>query len=312
MAGTVKKHYDKNRTMKQKIKWALVLSGGGARGIAHIGVLKELEAAGFPKPSLVVGTSMGAIVGGLYACGMSPGELARFVVEEFDINKYLDSFVFRINGPVGKVMQTGQALASLAIKPGIDSGHRILELLENLTGGKTFGETEIPFRCNAVDLSSGREVIFDSGSVARAVRASMSFPVFFEPLMENGMCLVDGGILNNMPVTIARNEGFRRILAVNVNRFLYEKAEDLKNGPQIIYRSIESVLRAQDTDKKVQAGLTLNATDDATPFSFFRQKELIELGEYVVKKNIEAVETFFNSGYGFFKQPVVCGPEGTI
>ena len=85
-------------TKRPKNQWALVLSGGGAKGLAHIGVLKGLEDAGFPKPSLVAGTSMGAIVGGLYACGMSPGEMARFITEDFDIADYLDSFAFKIQG----------------------------------------------------------------------------------------------------------------------------------------------------------------------------------------------------------------------
>jgi NTE family protein len=170
--------------------WVLVLSGGGAKGLAHIGVFKRLEETGFLKPSLVAGMSMGAIIGEIYACGMAMGELARFVINEFDITDYLDSFVFKLNGPVGKVMQTGQILASLATRPEIDPGYR---LLEGLTGGKDFSETEIPFRCNAMDLLSGREVIFSSGFVTRAMRASMSFPVFLSLSWTGGMCLVDGG-----------------------------------------------------------------------------------------------------------------------
>jgi len=292
--------------------WALVLSGGGAKGLAHIGVLKGLEEAGFPKPSLVAGTSMGAIIGGLYACGMSPGEMTRFAIEELNITDYLDSFVFKINGPVGRVFQTGQILASLATRPGIDPGHRVLELLEKLTAGKLFEETEIPFRCNAMDLLSGGEVVFRSGSIARAMRASMSFPVIFEPFMDGGMCLVDGGLLDNMPVAIAREEGFRRVLAVNVNRFVLQEVKDFKNGPQIFFRTIECSLSATE-EKKVPADLTLNVTDDATPFSFFKQKELISVGERAVMGNIKTLEEFFNPHSGFFERPpVVCGIEGII
>ena len=272
--------------------WALVLAGGAARGLAHIGVLNGLEDAGFPKPSLVVGTSIGAIIGSCYACGMSPKELKRFAIEEFDITDYLDSFVFKLDGPVGRVIQTGQALASLAGKPGVDSGNRVLELMEKLTAGKTFEETEIPFRCNAVDLYTGREIVFKSGSVARAVRASMSLPVFFEPLIYNGMCLVDGGLFDNIPVSIARNEGFDRVIAVNVNCFLPLKERDLKNGQQIIYRSIESMFHTM-SETKVQADLTLNATDDSSLVSFMRQRQLIHLGEKTVKENMKALGNFF-------------------
>jgi len=261
-------------------------------GLAHIGLLKGLEETGFPKPSLVAGTSMGAIVGGLYAIGMSPEEMERFILDEFNITDYLDSFVFKIDGPFGRIIQTGQALAILAGKPGIDPGQRALELLESLTAGKCFDETEIPFRCNAVDLISGREIVFNSGSLAMAMRASMSLPVFFEPFDYNGMCFVDGGLLNNMPVSIARNEGFDRILAVNVTNFSQAKPEDLKNGPQVIFRSIDCVLHAQDEGGKAQADLTLTIKLAAALFSFYKQKELIEVGKKVVSDNLNALEDF--------------------
>ena len=296
---------------KHKYPWALVLSGGGAKGLSHIGVLKAFEEAGFPRPSLVAGTSMGAIIGGLYACGMKPGEMERFVVEEFNISDYLDSFVFKLQGTMGKVFQTGQILASLATRPGLDSGQRVLDLLEALTGGKSFDETKIPFRCNALDLLTGQEVVFRSGSVARAVRASMSFPFFFEPFVDKGMCLVDGGLLDNMPVAIARREGFRRVLAVDVNRFTLQETKDFKSGPQVMFRSIECALNATE-DKKFPADLTLNVTDDTTPFSFFKQKEHIELGERVVKENITVLEDFFKSRFGYPGKPIVCGIEGEL
>ena len=280
---------------KKKNNWALVLSGGGAKGLAHIGVLKALEEEGFPKPSLIVGTSMGAIVGGLYACGKTPFEMASFAVKEFNIDDYLDSSVFKINGPAKKVIQTGQALASLATRPGMDSGQRLLELLEYLTDGKNFDETRIPFRCNALDLLSGQEVVFSSGSIARAIRASMSFPFFFEPFTDQGMCLVDGGLLDNMPVAIARNEGFRHILAVNVFRFVLRGAKDFKHAPKVIFRSIECAVNTSE-ERKIPADLTINVTDDATPFSFSKQKELIDLGERAVSSYMKELESFFYPG----------------
>ena len=285
-----------------KQDWALVLSGGGARGLAHIGFLKGLAAADFPKPSLVVGTSMGAIIGGLYACGMPITKMVRFVLEDFKISDYLESFAFRLNGPVGQVFKTAQMLASLATSMGVDKGHKVLELLEKLTEGKTFEETEIPFRCNAVDLLSGREVVFSSGSVAIAMRASMSFPAFFEPLMEKGMYLVDGGLSNNMPVSIARDEGYKHVLAVNVNQFSAMRADELKNAPQIIFRSMESVLHAMDKEKNDKADLTINVADDATPFSFYRKSEFIRLGVRAVKDNRKILEDFFKSRSGLFQR----------
>jgi NTE family protein len=277
---------------REKHQWALVLSGGGARGLSHIGFLKGLEAAGFPKPSMIAGTSMGAILGGLYACGMTPAEMEHFVVEEFNITDYLDSFVFKINGPFGKVIQTGQALASLAGRPGVETGQRILELLETLTAGKSFSETKIPFRCNAVDLFSGQSVVFSSGSLAKAMRASMSIPVLFEPFIYEGMCLVDGGLLDNLPVEIAHEEGLKQVLAVDVNIFPEMRPGDLRNGPQVIFRAIECALHAQD-GKKARADLTVNITVTAEFFSFFRQKDLIDFGEKAVIENLNDLKKFF-------------------
>ena len=293
--------------MKNELSWALVLSGGGARGFAHIGFLKEMEASGFPKPSLIAGTSMGAIIGGFYACGMPPAEMERFVLEEFKMSDYLESFAFRLGGPVGQIIQTGQMLASLATKPGIDRGQKAYELFNVLTGGKNFEEVDIPFRCNAVDLANGREVVFKNGSIAAAIRASMSFPVFFDPVEIDGTCLVDGGLFNNMPVSIAAEEGYKHIIAVNVNSFKKQKMCDLKNGPHIIFRSMESVIHKLDTCRKDQAELTINVTDDATPLSFYRKKEFIHLGEQAVRENKKIIKDFFKPRIGSWKKPVICG-----
>ena len=247
---------------------------------------------------------MGAIIGSFYACGMSPKELKRFVIEEFDVTDYLDSFVFKLDGPVGRVIQTGQALASLAGKPGVDSGNRVLELVERLTAGKTFEETDIPFRCNAVDLYTGREIVFKSGSVAKAVRASMSLPVFFEPLIYEGMCLVDGGLFDNIPVTIAHNEGINRVIAVNVNRFVTLKEKDLLNGQQVIYRSIEAMFHTI-SKTKTQADVVLDATDDSSLVSFMRQRQLVHLGEKTVMKNMKALEDFFDPRFTLTKRTLM-------
>ncbi|MDR2485372.1 MAG: patatin-like phospholipase family protein [Treponema sp.] len=282
----------------KELKWALVLSGGGAKGLAHIGVLKALEEMDLPGPSLVAGTSMGAIIGGLYACGMSPREMAGFVIEEFDIADYLDGFAFKLNGPVGKVFQTGQIVGNLATKPGIDSGQRLLQLFERLTRGKTFEETLMPFRCNAVDIVTGHEAVFGAGSVARAMRASMSFPAFFAPFIEGNSCFMDGGLLDNMPVHIPRDEGFKRVLAVNVIAFHTVSLASLRTGPQVLYRSLEVALQSMTQRNKPQADLTLYASDKGSPFNFARKKEFIALGEQAVRISEKHLEFFFSKGIG--------------
>jgi NTE family protein len=282
--------------IQKNLKYALVLSGGGAKGLAHVGVINALSALGFPRPSLVVGASMGAIVGGLYACGMSPGDLNHFALKEFNISDYLESFTFRINGPAGKIFRAGQILGNLATRPGIDSGRRLLDLFESLTGKKNFDQTVTPFRCNAADLASGREIVFSSGSVALAMRASMSFPVFFEPLMDGAFCYADGGLAHNLPVFIAKNEGFKRILAVDVCGFIPRPAVEFKTLSDILYRSLETSLRLMEMKETTRATLTIHAADSTSPMDFDRKKDLVELGKRAVFDSEEAVEAFFSKG----------------
>jgi NTE family protein len=288
--------------IKSNLKWALVLSGGGAKGFAHIGILNAFSALGFPPPSLVAGTSMGAIVGGLYACGMESADLTRFALQEFNLKKYLDGFAYKFDGPLGKVVQTGQILGNLATRPGIDSGQRILELLEALSGGKTFEETRIPFRCNAVDITEGREVVLGSGSVARAIRASMSFPVFFEPLREGDRFLVDGGLANNLPVYIAREAGYKKILAVDVGDFRTCSAQSLRIGTEVLFRVFDVTLHILKQKEK-EASLTIHAGSMGTPFSFSRAVAIIRSGEQLVREHEESIRAFFSSGPGGFFIP---------
>jgi len=149
--------------------------------------------------------------------------------------------------------------------------------------------------------------VFNSGLVAKAMRASMSFPVFFEPVVEYGMCLVDGGLFDNMPVGIARSEGFKNVMAIDVNRFTNQSVDGLKSGPEIFFRSMESVLHTLQEARKEQADLTINVYDDATPLSFLKKREFIGLGEHAVRSNMKALKDFFRPHIGLFRKPVVCG-----
>lgn len=279
---------------KKNVRWALVLSGGGARGLAHVGVLKALEERGCPPPALIVGTSMGAIVGGLRACGMDAAALERFATTGFDIRDYLDNFAFKMVGPAAKLVQAGQALANLAFKPGIDSGKKVLALLEDLTERKDFSDLDIPFRCNAVDLVSGKHVVLSEGPVALAIRASISFPAFFEPVAAGDAALVDGGIANNLPVGIARDLGFRRILAVDVGGGEAPTAAALKTGSAVIYRSFEIATQAANRENAAEPTVLIEAKDDSSPFDFVRARRLIDLGEKRTRDAAPLLDTFFD------------------
>ena len=281
----------------KKVKWALVLSGGGAKGFAHVGFLKALREMDVPEPSLVAGTAMGAIVGGVYASGMSVAELADFAENHFEITDYLDSFAFKINGPVGRFLQAGQLLGSLAAKPALDGGAQLLALFRQLTGNRNIEDFRIPFRCNAADLVAGKEIVFDTGNAALAIRASMSFPVFFEPVRIGKMLLVDGGFVDNMPIHIARDLGYTRILAVDVGGFRTLPASEFAAAPRIVYRCLEIALNAMNRrGYGTQGSLVIAAGNRATPLDFNRKMEFIRLGEEAAKRERKALNAFFGVG----------------
>ncbi|MDR0600156.1 MAG: patatin-like phospholipase family protein [Treponema sp.] len=295
--------------INKKLKYALALSGGGARGLVHVGVLRALEETGFPPPSLIAGTSMGAIVGGLYASGMKGPALSRYVLEELDVPGFMESPVFKLDGPLGKLFQTGRIIGNIATKTGFDSGKKVWAILERLTGGKKIEDCEIPFLCNAVDLGSGRELIFRSGSLSRAIRASMAFPVVFEPLVEGDLCMVDGGIADNLPVKSAREAGrdlgIKRVLAVDTRRWRNLPPAAFKNGISVVMRCFEAMVHVSETEPAVQprrAGrafppvLMLHAADRTSVLDFSRKKQLLELGRDAVYESQAALGAFFGGG----------------
>jgi len=281
-----------------------VLSGGGAKGLVHIGFLCALENAGYPPPSLIAGTSMGAIIGGLYAAGMNGHSQRRYVLEELDVPGFMESPVFKMEGPIGKLFQTGQIIGHAATKPGIDSGNKVLRILEQLTEHKNIEDCPIPFLCNAVDLCAGCEVIFRTGSLARAIRASMSFPFIFEPLIENGQCLVDGGVADNMPIKSAREAaremGIKRILAVDSSRWRNIRTDSLKNGLSVVLRCFDAMIHVSETigDSEVaRPNLLIHASDKTSAFDFSRKRELMDLGEAAAAQSYVELDAFFGTGF---------------
>jgi NTE family protein len=287
--------------VNKRLKYALVLSGGGAKGLAHVGFLCALEDSGYPPPSLIAGTSMGAVIGGLYASGMSGQVLRRHVLEELDLPDIMESPVFRMDGPIGKIFRTGQIVGNAATRPGIDSGKKVLRLLERLSEHKNIEDCDIPFICNAVDIGAGQEVIFRSGSLARAIRASMSFPFVFEPFVENGQYLADGGVINNLPVKSAREAGralgIRRILAVDAWQWQTIPENSLKNGVSVVMRCFDVMAHIFNTGKESEKPhLLIRASDKTSAFDFSRKRELVELGEAAAAESKDELDAFFGRG----------------
>lgn len=179
-------------------KFGVVLGGGGARGLAHIGVLKVLEDEGL-TPDLVVGTSMGGLIGGVYARGMSIDELEEEALKLVETNR---------------LIQLADRIPTLKA---MFSGKRIEQYLASLVGEEaTFGDLRMPFAVIAIDLAKGKELAISEGSVSTALRATMSIPGVFAPVEENDQRLVDGGFMNNVPVNAAHDLGADIVLAVDV------------------------------------------------------------------------------------------------
>lgn len=197
------------KILGRKRRIGLVLGSGGARGFAHIGVLKVLEEAGIPI-HCIAGSSAGALVGGLYATGMK----AQTIEEELgDLSIHrLARLFLPTRGPGGIV-----------------DGRRVKKLLEPYAGGRSIEHLPIPFACVATDLSSGESVIFDRGDLLRSIRASISIPGIFTPVRIDGRVLVDGGVVNPLPIRLAFDMGADVAIVVKVQRRPSRKGRHIAN-----------------------------------------------------------------------------------
>lgn len=229
-------------------KVAVVLSGGGAKGMAHIGALKVIERAGIPV-DYVVGTSMGAIVGGLYSIGYDATTLDSLVRHQ-DWRALLADQVDTRNQSMREKLNNSTYLLSRPIirqgdsdaKGGFVSGHNLANLFSRLTVGYhdsiDFSNLPIPFACVATDMVDYSEVDIHSGWLSQAMRASMAIPGFFTPVRIDSMVLVDGGLKNNFPVDVARRMGADVVIGVTTPKPPRSSSE-LSSGADIILQLVD-------------------------------------------------------------------------
>lgn len=268
----------------------IALGGGGARGLAHIGVLKVLQQAGI-FPRLVAGTSMGGIVGAMYARGMSAEQMEaavqRAIRSRTDILRAIDL----------KITQTGFV-----------RGARIYDFIADMIGPEvTFAQLHRPLAVVATDMNTGREVVLDRGRVADAVRATISVPGVFLPVELGAMRLVDGGMLNNLPVNVVRRMGAQIVIAVDVlpnfqantpgqppvvaplrSRRVLRSYNELWNAVNImISASTQAHLQQWPADVVLQPALS---PDLDILFGFDRSKEAIAAGEAAAEAALERIQ----------------------
>jgi len=252
----------------EKQKVALVLGGGGARGIAHIGAIEALEAAGFEIAS-VAGTSMGALVGGMYAAG----HLEEFKEWLCGLDRYkvlsMVDFTFSAEGLV--------------------KGNRVMKTLEGMVRETRIEHLPLPFAAVAADLLTGREVIFDHGSLFDAIRSSISIPSIFQPVRLGGMVLIDGGTVNPVPVNrVVRRPG-DLLAAVDVSGPFSGPRHSLNHYHQITFASeimmqhiTRLMCRIYPPDLLVEM-----PSDRFGIFEFYRAAEILDAGRTLTAEALQ-------------------------
>src|SRR5271170_3626857 len=234
-------------------KIGLVLEGGGALGLAHIGVITWLEAHHIPV-SYIAGTSMGGLVGGVYATGRSPAEV-RELVSNIPWNTVLRGEVpfknltfrrkeddYAYPGSIEFGLKKGVQFPS-----GFNSGQQVQFILDRValpySTMQSFNDMPIPFACVATDLVTSKPYVFRSGSLSTALRSTMSLPGFFSPVHADGQVFADGGLLDNLPVDVAKEMGAQIILAVHLETQPMSPDESLSSFG-VLGRSISVTIAA--------------------------------------------------------------------
>jgi NTE family protein len=277
----------------------IALSGGAARGLAHIGVLRVLERAGIPV-DVISGTSMGSVVGGLYAVGYSADQLDT-IVRAQDWSRLLTDPVDRRDLPIDRKTAADHLTLTLPIHRGgiqlprsLVPGQRIWELLTRLTwsahGVHDFHRLPTPFAAVATNLETGQAVVLDQGFLPDAIRASMALPSVFAPVELGGGVLIDGGVVRNLPAHDARALGADVLICSDVTDPL-EPPDSIVSLVDVLAQSVS--FRVWDSERIERAACDVLIVPDVrafTSFGFGRAAELIARGEAAARAALPEIE----------------------
>ncbi len=245
---------------RSRPKVGLVLSGGGARGAAHVGVLRALEARQVPV-DMIAGTSMGALIGVLYASGLSPDEIETLLKDNDWNTGYRDTppreyLSFRNKEEEQDFLidlDLGFNKGKFSFPQGVLQGQSLMQLLNRVTAHTadtdSFDDLPIPFRAVAANLETGTAVVLDKGPVSRALRASMGVPGVLSPVTIGDQLLIDGGVANNLPVDVVRAMGADIVIAVDVSTPLVNR--DNLNSVLSVVDQLSSILTRQNTERQI-------------------------------------------------------------
>jgi len=278
----------------------LVLSGGGAKGFAHVGALKVIEEAGIPI-DYITGTSIGSIVGGLYAMGYNAATLEK-VIGNQNWEALLSNESRRAFIPAMTKEEQSRYLLSLPIKSnkisipeGVLTGQKVMDLFTYLSYGfhdlTDFSKLPIPFKCIAADIATGQEVVLDKGYLPKALRASMSVPAVFSACEIDHRMLVDGGIINNFPVDRCREMGADIIIGIDIGDELMTK-EKIQTLPDMISQltTLMGFERSRQNSKNTNILIKPDISGySGSSFNTEAARDLMKRGEAAARKALPAL-----------------------
>ena len=299
-------------TPKVAPKLGLVLSGGGARGFAHIGLLKVMEEVGL-RPDYITGASMGSIVGGLYALGLTAEELEAFAIEQ-DWGLVLSNKIDLRQINITEKDEYGKNILTLEFNEGelnlprgLLEGQELSMVLARLACSahliNDFNEFPIPFKCVSVNLLDGQIVTLDSGYLARAQRASMAIPTIFSPVEFDGKLLVDGGVIRNLPVQEVVDMGADITLG-SYTGGKYQKEDDFQSPIDILIGTsfLYSIADSEDQIKLLDHFIDLNCSYSAGDFA--SAADIIDEGEELAREYIDEIKKLADYMNSFERDPI--------
>jgi len=287
---------------RPRAKIGVALEGGGALGLAHIGVLQWFEDHHIPI-DYIAGTSMGGLVGGLYATGKTPKELEEIVEQQnWDIiiggkTPYRDLSFRRKedNRDYPTLIQIGLK-NGLSLPAGLNAGHQISLLIDRETlpyaNLKSFDDLPTPYRCVATDLVSGKEVIFKDGSLPQAMRATISIPGLFNPVRRDNQVLVDGGLVGNLPTDVVRKMGAEVVIAIHLE-VAPVKPEEIQSFFSVLGRSVDVIVRENEIRGLSKADLVVNVDlHEYSSLEYQKSQAIIAVGRQATEAKARMLELF--------------------
>jgi NTE family protein len=296
-------------SQEKKPKVVLVLSGGGAKGIAHVPLLQALDSLHI-VPDLIVGNSMGSIMGGLYAMGYSGDSIAS-MVKTMDWDRLLGGSMYLRNVGVEEKSEFQRYLAGIGIKDGkptsvssILNDQNLREYLSELTlpvyNVKDFDNLPIPFRAMATDVVNGKEVILSKGSLAFAMRASMSLPAVFKSMPYEETLLVDGGVMNNFPTDVAKQMGADIIIGSDVGGGM-DPIDKLDDFVAVLMQTSMFPSNLKNPENRKNCTILVDHLPNLrfSTADFNKSNEIYEDGKIATKQNLPALSALAEKLKGF-------------